>query len=111
VPRNTPNAPKKDAAPRTDPDVLTPAEAAAYLRVPEADVAGLVRDQGLPGRLIGREWRFLKAAVQDWLRTSRRSTKEALLSVAGAFKDDPFLEGIVREAYQQRGRPITEKGP
>ena len=25
-------------------------------------------DQALPGRQFGREWRFLKSAIQDWLR-------------------------------------------
>jgi excisionase family DNA binding protein len=109
----TPPAPAAPVAPlgADAADVLTLAEAAAYLRVAEADVLQVVRSQGLPGRLIGSEWRFLKAAVQDWLRTpAPRSGKEALLAMAGVFKDDPFLEEIVREAYRQRGRPITEEG-
>lgn len=92
-------------------DVLTLAEAAAYLRIAEADVVRMVYGQGLPGRQIGSEWRFLKSAVQDWLSNPPpRSSKEALRAMAGAFKDDPFLEEIVREAYRQRGRPITETG-
>ncbi|MEX0715517.1 MAG: hypothetical protein WD066_02975 [Planctomycetaceae bacterium] len=65
--------------------------------------------EGLPGRLIDGEWRFLKCAVNEWLGTpSKPSGKAALLNMAGAFKDDPFLDEIVREAYRQRGRPITE---
>src|SRR5437867_3705060 len=40
-------------------EVLTLAEAAAYLRVSEADVVRLAQQQDLPGRLIGTEWRFL----------------------------------------------------
>jgi hypothetical protein len=65
--------------------------------------------QGLPGRQIGGEWRFLKATLQDWLKTPERPTgNQALLAMAGKFKDDPDLEEIVREAYRRRGRPITE---
>ena len=90
-------------------EVLTLAEAAAYLRVAEADVLALARSQGLPGRLIGSEWRFLKAAVQDWLRTPPPpSSKEALMSVAGIWKDDPDLEEMLQEIYKRRGRPLTE---
>jgi excisionase family DNA binding protein len=89
-------------------DVLTLAEAAAYLRVAEGDVLRTVREQKLPGRLIAGQWRFLKAAIQDWLRSAPpRGSTEALLRWAGAFKDDPDLEEIVREAYRKRGRPIT----
>jgi excisionase family DNA binding protein len=92
-------------------DVLTLAEAAAYLRVPEAEVILLVQQQDLPGRLIGAEWRFLKSALQDWLRTPPpRGSKEAVLSVAGAWKDDPYLEEELNEIYKRRGRPMTEDG-
>jgi excisionase family DNA binding protein len=41
-------------------EVLTLAEAAAYLRFSEEDVVRLVHEQGLPGRRLDREWRFLR---------------------------------------------------
>lgn len=91
-------------------EVLTLSEAAAYMRVAEEDVLRLARLQELPGRQIGNEWRFLKAGLQDWLRTpARTSGKEALLALAGAWKDDPDIEEIVREAHRRRGRPLAEK--
>lgn len=93
-------------------EVFTLAETAAYLRLSEVDVVDLVQSQDLPGRFTGREWRFLKAGLQDWLRTPARiSGKEALLALAGAWKDDPDIEEIVREAHRRRGRPMTEKEP
>jgi excisionase family DNA binding protein len=94
-------------------DVLTLTEAAAYLRLSDADVLRLVEEQGLPARRLGSEWRFLKVAIQDWLRAgsaAATSSKDAWLAMAGAFKDDPDLERIVEDAYRQRGRPITEDG-
>jgi excisionase family DNA binding protein len=93
--------------------VLTLAEAAAYLRLPEKDVITAVSTQGLPGRLVGGEWRFLKAALQQWLSVSQptpQMRKAALLSAAGAFKDDPDLIRICENTYRERGRPITEDG-
>jgi excisionase family DNA binding protein len=93
-------------------EVLTLPEAAAYLRLPEGDVIGLVRSQGLPGRFTGGEWRFLKAAIQQWLSASlptSQTRKEAQLALAGKYKDDPDLIRICEEAYRQRGRPMIEE--
>src|SRR5205809_3543948 len=82
-------------------EVLTLAEAAAYLRLPEAEVVRLVREQGLPGRPAGAEWRFLKAAIQDWLKAppARPSNKEVLMSLAGIWKDDPTIDDMLKEIY------------
>ena len=49
------------------PDVLTLQEAAALLRVPVDEVeAGAIAGE-LPGRCIGAEWRFARAALLAWL--------------------------------------------
>ena len=84
-------------------EVLNLAETAEYLRVSESEVARLVRDQGLPGRKLGDDWRFLKAAVQDWLR-SPPNRKEGLLMQIGALKDDPDLGEMLAEIHKRRGR-------
>jgi hypothetical protein len=94
-------------------EVLTLEEAAAYLRLPDAEVVGLVQSQGLPGRCIAGEWRFLKPAIQYWLATASptwEARKAAILELAGKYKDDPDLGQIVADAYRQRGRPIAEGG-
>lgn len=94
-------------------EVMSLAEAAAYLRLPEKDVIAATSTQGLPGRLVGGEWRFFKGALQQWLSASQPTPemrKAALLSTAGAFKDDPDLIKICEDAYRRRGRPITEDG-
>ena len=49
------------------PDVLTPAQAAALLQVDEGAVLALAEEGGLPGRRIGDEWRFARAALVAWL--------------------------------------------
>ncbi len=91
------------------PEVLTLAEAAAFLRVTEADVVRMVGPRGLPGRLIGSEWRFSRTALDDWLRTPPEpSSRESLLALAGAWKDDPHADVMVKDIYRQRGRPMTE---
>lgn len=49
-------------------DVLTLEDAAAYLKVEYGQIRRLLKEQGLPGRKIGDEWRFLRGALADWLR-------------------------------------------
>jgi excisionase family DNA binding protein len=107
----------KSAAPPASPsgestangDVLTLTETAHYLRVPEEEIVRLIQDQSLPGRLLGAEWRFLKSAIQDWLRSPPpKGSKEGIWALAGAWKDDPHLEEMLKEIYRKRGRPMSE---
>ena len=60
----------------------------------------LVHSQGLPGRQIASDWRFLKAAVRAWLTVSSptwETRKAAILEPAGKYREDPDLESIVEE--------------
>lgn len=93
--------------PVTSPEVLTLNEAAAYLRIAEAEVLRVLEEQNLPGRLIGQEWRFLKSALQDWLRMPAvRPSKEAVLARIGSWQNDPYLEQELDEIHKRRGRPM-----
>ena len=90
-------------------NVLTLSEAATYFRVSESAVLEMFHEQGLPGRQIGAEWRFLQSALDDWLRMPvRKSSKDELLTMAGAWKEDPYLDEMLSQIYEQRGRPMTE---
>ena len=90
-------------------DVMTLAETAAYLRLAETEVVRLVREQDLPGRLAGADWRFLKSALQLWLSQPVKKNNEGIWAFAGAWKDDPHAEEILKEIYARRGRPMTEE--
>jgi excisionase family DNA binding protein len=91
-------------------EILTLAEAATYLRVSEAEVLQAIEEQGLPGAQIGTTWRFLKIALQDWLRTGggHATNKAAQLAVAGVWKDDPFWEDELRDIYKRRNKLAHE---
>lgn len=52
------------------PDVLTTAQLADLLQVDEKAVRDLARRGELPGRKIGRDWRFSRGAVLAWLSGS-----------------------------------------
>jgi excisionase family DNA binding protein len=92
-------------------DVLTLAEAAAYLRVPEGAVLHAISAQDLPAREIGGEWRIFKTSLQKWLDgPPKRFSKDAFLALAGVWKDDPYIDEMLKEIYKKRGRPMTEDG-
>ena len=92
-----------------DAEVLTLEEAAAYLRVSPEMVEELATRRGLPARKIGDQWRFHQAALVDWL--CQWSPKERLMRHAGAGKDDPYRDEMLRTIYKNRGRPMTEEEP
>jgi excisionase family DNA binding protein len=55
------------------PSFLTAAEVAEMLRVHPKTVVKLVKDEGLPVvRKLGRELRFERAAVVEWMRAAGR---------------------------------------
>jgi excisionase family DNA binding protein len=89
-------------------EVFTLSEAAAYLRVSEPDLMGLVTNQEVPGRRFGNQWRFLKSAIQDWLKTPpKRGSREAVLSTAGAWKDDPEMVAETMAIYDKRREDLV----
>lgn len=92
-------------------EVLTLAEAAAYLRLPEQDILRLVREQDLPGRQVGTDWRFFKRAIQVWLSkplSEAHQDQEGIWAFAGAWKDDPHAEEMIKEIWRKRGQPVPE---
>ncbi len=59
------------------PDVLTVEQLAELLQVDEKTVRGLAAKGELPGRKLGRHWRFSRQAVLDWLATPERKRRAA----------------------------------
>jgi excisionase family DNA binding protein len=84
------------------PDVLTLEETSEYLRLPVETVLNQTLKGNIPGRKIEDNWRFLRAAIDDWL--SSKSSGSILLSQAGTFADDDSLEELRATIYQARGR-------
>jgi excisionase family DNA binding protein len=51
------------------PDVMTPAEAASFLRVSEEDVLGAIKDGSLKAKKLGSAYRISKDAVEAFLKS------------------------------------------
>ncbi|RJP52210.1 MAG: helix-turn-helix domain-containing protein [Anaerolineaceae bacterium] len=51
----------------TIPDVMTPSEAAAYMKVTEEDVMAAIKDKSLKAKKVGNAYRISKASVDEFL--------------------------------------------
>lgn len=87
-------------------EVLTLEEAADYLRLPKETLVRQAAQGHLPGRHLEDTWRFLKAAIDDWLRA--QDHRALLLQQAGALADDESLPALRAAVYAARERPETE---
>ena len=90
----------------TIPDVLTLEETSAYLRLSIETVTDQALKGNIPGRKIESDWRFLKAAIDEWLRS--KNTSSILISQAGALADDESLTQLRGSIYQARERPEVD---
>ena len=84
------------------PDVLTLEEASGYLRLSSETVVSQALKGNIPGRKIENDWRFLKSAIDDWLRS--KSSSSILLAQAGALADDDEIDRFRASIYQARER-------
>jgi hypothetical protein len=90
----------------TMPDILTLEEISTYLRIPIETVESQALKGNIPGQKIEGDWRFLKIAVDDWLRA--KNSRLTLLSQAGAFANDDSLIQIKEAIYRDRERPEVD---
>ena len=88
--------------------MLTLDEVAAYLRLSKETIARQAAQGHIPGRQIEDTWRFLKAAIDDWLRT--HDSRTLLLQQAGALAADESLPALRKAIYAARKRPEVEVG-
>ena len=88
------------------PAVLTLEEAAEYLRIGPDVLERQAAEGRIPARQIDGSWRFLRTAMEDWLRTE--SGRTTLLRQAGTLADDESLPQMRADIYKSRGRPETE---
>jgi excisionase family DNA binding protein len=88
-------------------DVLTLAEAASYLRVPEEELLRLAEHRDIPAQRIGEEWRFLKRALGHWLTYGPRFCRD----FPPWFFDHPFLEDLLLAIEKRLLQRIAPEKP
>lgn len=48
-------------------EVLTVKEASGYLKISEKTLYRFIREQNIPAFKLGREWRFKKSLLDEWM--------------------------------------------
>lgn len=86
--------------------VLTLEEAADYLRLSPDILQQHAVAGKIPGQPIGDSWRFLRSAIDDWLRC--HDSRSVLLQQAGIFAQDETLEAIQANIDQDRQQSALE---
>lgn len=85
------------------PELLTVAEAAAFLKLHSDTVKRKARQGELPAAKIGRQWRFDMDELREWLRnggTAYERTVDAGLAQATA--------EAISDPGNQQGRPLRD---
>lgn len=50
-------------------------ELTRYLKIPKSTLYKLAQRGGVPGQKVGKQWRFHKGAIDDWLNKQPRGGK------------------------------------
>ncbi len=96
--------------PDKQPEVLTLAEAASYLRVPEEELLRLAEQQDVPAQRIGGEWRFLKRALGHWLTFGPRFFRDYPPWSLDQPLLDELLLAITKRLLERIGPEKQERG-
>lgn len=99
-------------------EIMTLREAARFIRVSEKTLGEMARKRSIPGQKAGREWRFLRSALEAWLSRAGQPEQpqraEAASGQAGAvqgpvaqcqmpvagFRDTAFTENRDRAMHR-----------
>ena len=54
--------------------VMGIAEVGKYLHIPKSTVYKLAQEGKIPGQKVGKQWRFLRSAVDEWLSEGQRGS-------------------------------------
>jgi excisionase family DNA binding protein len=49
-------------------EVMTIREVSTYLRIPQSSLYKLAQEGKIPGKKVGRHWRFHRTAIDNWLQ-------------------------------------------
>ena len=85
-------------------NIFTVGEVAAYLKLPISTVYRLAERREIPGHKVGRQWRFQRTVIDEWLR-KRSETRTTTILVAD---DDDDVREVLAEALEGPGRQVLQ---
>lgn len=87
-----------------DDSILNVDGAMAFLGISEKTLIKLLREEHLPARKIGREWRFSKQALTEWLA---KGDSLAYVSQTAVYSFSKDLRGPFQEMLNAIGKDLA----
>ncbi len=88
--------------PEFDSNIFNVADVANYLKLPISTVYRLAERREIPGHKVGRQWRFQRSVIDEWLR--RRSEGRSITILVA--DDDPAVREVIAEALGGADRRV-----
>ena len=83
-------------------ELMTVEEVAAYLRVTKKTVYRLLKRGNIPSTKVGRQWRFDKASINEWLRQKPVETKANILVI----DDEEIVRALFKDTLEELGHRV-----
>lgn len=87
-------------------ELMTLEEVAEYLRVTKTTVYRLLRQGKIPANKVGRQWRFDKTSIDEWLHQSAVKTIANILVV----DDEEAIRALFEETLGELGHKVVAVG-
>lgn len=84
-------------------ELVTLEEVASYLRVTPKTIYRLLERQAIPAAKVGRQWRFDKAAIDNWLRQSPTDKEASILVI----DDDETICSLFKDILEETNYQVT----
>lgn len=89
-------------------EIMTIEEVAKYLKVKPQTVYKWAQEEEIPGTKVGKEWRFRKSILDEWIDTSIILSKSGFdlvynssaVAIQKRQLSDNDVEGLLREAME-----------
>jgi excisionase family DNA binding protein len=91
---------------RASPDIFTVPEIATYLKLPVSTVYRLAERREIPGHKVGRQWRFQRAVIDEWLRRRSEARSRTILVV----DDEEDIRTRLAHALDRPSRRVLQAG-
>jgi len=84
-------------------ELMNVEEAAQYLRVARKTIYRLLRQGKIPATKVGQQWRFDKAAIDEWLRRKAVGAKASILIV----DDEESIRSLFKDTLEELGHRVA----
>ena len=83
-------------------ELMTVQELADYLRVTKKTIYRLLKQGRIPASKVGRQWRFKKAVIDEWLQLNPGGAKGNILVV----DDEEIIRSLFKETLEELGHSV-----